>query len=68
MWAETFKPCSLRRMGFSEHEPWILPRFPAEFFSLLFFFFRAGFFLASVLTVFFVYVSLSSVLVYLPHV
>ena len=32
------------------------------------FFFRAGFFLASVLTVFFVYVSLSSVLVYLPHV
>ena len=44
MWAETFKPCSLRRMGFSEHEPWILPRFPAEFFSLLFFFFSGRFF------------------------
>ena len=38
-------------MGFSEHEPWILPRFPAEFFSLLRFF-SGRFFLASVLTVF----------------
>ena len=38
MWAETFQPCSLRRSGFSEHEPWILPRFPAEIFPYGFFF------------------------------
>ena len=38
MWAESFQPCSLRRMGFSEHEPWILPRFPVEFFPYWIFF------------------------------
>ena len=40
----TDNPCSLRRMGFLEHEPWLLPRFPAEFFPTGDFFFSAGFF------------------------
>ena len=48
---ETFVPCSLVGMSFSEHEQWILPRFPAEFFPYFFFF--GEFFLASVLTVLF---------------
>ena len=38
MWAESFQPCSLRRMGFSEHEPWIPPRFPVEVFPYWIFF------------------------------
>ena len=39
-------------VGLSEHEPWTLPRFPAEFFPYWVFFRQV--FLASVLTVFFV--------------
>ena len=46
-------PCFVGiHVGLSEHEPWTLPRFPAEFFPYWVFFRQV--FLASVLTVFFV--------------
>ena len=45
IWADTFELRSLRRIGFLEHEPWIIPRFPAVFF-LYWVFFPAGFFWA----------------------
>ena len=66
MWAEIFEPCSLRRIGFSEYELPSYPVFLPSFFPYWVFFrhvfsgLRSDGILCKL--------SLSSVLVYLPHV